>query len=107
MIELKKDYTYKGVTYHQLLKNDKLVIYRCQRFQGEKLMETYYEIFRPKVEQPNKFMDDEWERYPSNENFGVWAWCCYTKGSALKVLDKHFNDNGSPLTNKELVELIL
>ena len=103
MIELRKDFTTKGVNYHQVYKSQDLVAYRCSRLDGS---ETYYELFKYKTHAPNKFRDDEFEVYPSDEVFGLWAWCCSSQKSVEKVLNKHFNLEAIPLTNAEMAEML-
>ena len=93
MKELAKQFTKKGVTYTQIEKNNKYVIYECIHSSKE-FSYTYYEVFKYKVqpypttfENPNgyKLM----ESYPSNESFGQWAWCCSNWRIVEKVINKH------------------
>ena len=103
MIELKKDFTRKGIRYQQLMKNEQIVLYRCSRVDG---LDTYYEVFKRKVEQPNEFHNDEYERYPSDEAFGSWAWCCSNGKSVEKVLRKHFPELQGTTTYQKTLDLL-
>lgn len=53
--------------------------------------ESLYEIFRYKVSKPDKFHETEYERYPSNESFGVWAWTVPNKDGIRKILIEKFD----------------
>lgn len=93
MIELKKDFRKKGFDYHQEYKDDRFAIYRCtQEFEeGEPFV--FYEIFRMKVCKPDRFHDDEYESYPSDEEFGSRAWCCSSFESAKRVIENDIGED--------------
>ena len=94
MKELKKDFTKKGgCKYHQLFKNDRFAIYECtQTFEeGEPIV--FYEIFKMVVKKPDMFHDDEYEAYPSDEEFGVRAWCCSDFGSVVRVFENDIKED--------------
>lgn len=46
-----------------------------------------YEVFRKKIAQPWTYCDEESEQYPSDEDFGRWAWACSNNDSLDKILD--------------------
>ena len=68
---LKDDFIRKGISYHKLYQDEEIVAYSLAKMDNE-----WFEVFRYKIRKPNKFIDDEYEVYPSNEDFGVWAWSC-------------------------------
>ena len=79
----------KGKGYTQVYRNDDMALYLVDNEH-----ECYYEVFRIKISNPNDFVNDEYERYPGDECFGDWAWCCSNKKSLEKVLKKHFLNIG-------------
>ena len=89
MIRLKECFVKRGKRYTQVHRNDDMALY----FVNNK-HECYYEVFRIRVEKPNNFVNDEYERYPGDECFGIWAWCCSNEKSLEKVLKKHFPNIG-------------
>ena len=100
MIELKKDFTRNGTRYRQLMKNEQIVLYRCSREDG---LDTYYEVFKYKTRTEDFLHTEEWEVYPSDNDFGKWAWCCSNGKSVEKVLRKHFSElQGTPTYQKTL-----
>ena len=85
MVRLKECFMKRGNKYTQVYRNDDMALYLVDNEH-----EWYYEVFKIKVNKPNKYVDDEYEPYPGDESFGVWAWCCSNKKSLEKVLKKHF-----------------
>lgn len=86
MLELEKQWKKGNRTFTQIYSDGKWYIYEVFAVYDEKrnITHTYYEVFKKKVA-PHKIYDNGWkttgemcERYPSNEDFGVWAWCCNT-----------------------------
>lgn len=92
MIKLKETFNKKGISFTQLHKDNDIVIYKLQQRYEDGTTSTWYEVFRPKVEQPNNFRNDQWERYPTNEDFGKWAWSCSNIKVVEKVLQREFNN---------------
>ena len=94
MIELKKDFVKWKRHFSQLYKDDDIVIYEVSvpDADGDGLT-TYYEVFRYRVRKPDKFHDDEYECYPSDESFGSWAWCCSNKRELKRVIMEHWGDD--------------
>lgn len=93
MIELKKKFVRKGSEYNQLYKDDCLVIYSVSRKKADDdTFCSWYEVFRRIVREKDSFHDDEYERLPFDEAFGVWAWSCSNLKVVEKVLKKHFED---------------
>ena len=82
MIELKKEFTKKGIVFKQIFRDDKLAIYSTSF--------PSYEVFKIIVHKPDRFHDDEYELYPYDEAFGVWAWSCSNEKVVNKVLKNHF-----------------
>ena len=71
MIELKKTFRKYGEDFTQLYKDDEIVIYQT----------TFpsVEVFKYRVKKPDKFRSEDFEVYPSESDFGAWAWCCTCK----------------------------
>ena len=82
MIELKKEFGKMGERFTQLYKDEEIVIYKT----------TFpsVEVFKYKVEKPDNFHSEEWERYPSTPHFGLWAWCATSKFQFERILKDHF-----------------
>lgn len=101
--ELQKEFTRKGVKYTQIIKSinnvltdsgeekkDGFFLYKCKNIEHGN---EYYELFRYKVAKPHPHDSGDWdmvEVYPGDEQFGVWAWCCSTKGTVVKTLKSEF-----------------
>lgn len=88
MIQLKK--TFKktgGRTFTQVYRTDKMAIYLVEWPEGNKAVEVF------KITVSNSpFYDGPFEKYPSNEEFGKWAWSCSTQPSLEKIMKRHFPD---------------
>lgn len=82
MIELRKTFRKYGEEFTQLYKDNEIVIYQT----------TFpsVEVFKYMVDKPDNFHSEEWERYPSESHFGLWAWCCTCKEQFDRVLATHF-----------------
>ena len=88
--ELDKEFTKRGVNFKQEVKNDELVIYRCTNIETK---DEYFEVFKYRTAKPHPMDEGTWdlvELYPSDNAFGVWAWCCSSVPCVNKVLKKHF-----------------
>lgn len=64
--------------------------------------DTYYEVFSHKIGGMHPLSvdynpDEKVVRYPRNEDFGYWAWCCSNWNCVLKVLRQHYD-----YTDKEI-----
>lgn len=92
MIGLKKEFSKSQGTFRQIFKDNRIVVYQVSNKYENGATAIWYEIFKPKVHQPNAYHDDEYEKYPSDEDFGKWAWCCSTPKSVEKILKKCFED---------------
>ena len=97
MIELRKEFTKRGTSFKQLYKDNGIAIYRISRPNADNTKESvWYEVFHIRTHKADKFHNDVYERYPSDESFGSWAWSCSNIDSIRKVLNKHFaNHNGN------------
>lgn len=96
MIELKKEFTKKGITFKQMYKSNCLAIYSVShKGVDDGKARTWYEVFRILVKQKDLFHYDDYEKYPNDEAFGQWAWSCSSVKSVEKVLNKHFKDCGN------------
>ena len=89
MIRLKECFIKRGKRYTQVYRNDDMALYPVDNEH-----EWYYEVFRIRTHKADKYHDDEYEVYPSDECFGDLAWCCSNKKSLEKVLKKHFPNIG-------------
>lgn len=91
---LQETFSRLGYTYTQIVKNPDVVIYRV-----EDNTECYFEIFKSKV----RVLVEGWgnsqqiaegythaERYPEDNAFGTWAWCCRGLKAVRRVLATHF-----------------
>ena len=94
--ELKKD----GFTYTQLLRGGRSCIYEQQVSSKTRR----YEVFLIKVRPARKVFANfspEHEKFPGNEDFGKWAWSCFTYEQALKRFNG-LEDHSSILSIKNL-----
>ena len=89
MIKLKDKYRRSGMDISKVYENDNMYIYS-----------TYidgwfnsYELFFKRIYKPDKFHDDEHEKYPSDESFGTLAWSCSSENSVRKILKRKFKYN--------------
>ena len=89
MIRLKERFMKRGKRYTQVYRDDDMALYLVNNKH-----ECYYEVFRIKISKPNDFVNDEYERYPGDECFGDWAYCCSNRKSLEKMLKKHFPNIG-------------
>ena len=91
MIELKREFKKKDIEFKQLYKDNSLVIYGLSTENANHDGKTtWYEIFKYRVKEQDKFHQDEYEAYPSSEEFGTWAWSCSTPKSLEKILKREF-----------------
>lgn len=90
MIKLKKEFTKFGANYTQVYKNWLFSVYRIDKEFQNGETGTWWEIFFIKTRDKDIYHDDEYEKYPADEDFGSWAWSCSTKGSLEKVLKREF-----------------
>ena len=92
MIPLKKKYKKRGGRLTQIYVDDEIGIYRT----------TFpsVEIFKMRIGKADKFHDDEWEVYPSDEDFGTYAWSCTSIESIRKILQQRFPNH--PITKGEI-----
>ena len=100
MIELKKNFEQKGreMKFSQKYKNSEVVIYEITHpdYCNEGQYVSWWEVFRYKTGKMNPMAvnydpNEVKEIYPSDNDFGVWAWSCSTFGSIRKVLRRDFN----------------
>lgn len=96
MIELKKEFRKKGTKFRQLFKDDDLVIYELSRNGEDGNGYHWYEVFRRYVKAADIYHADQFEKYPYDECFGVWAWSCSNEKTVNKVLKEHFPNH--PMT---------
>lgn len=98
--ELPKEFEKKGIKYEQLIKDiyenaearaNGCVIYKCKDIEDGY---SYYEIFRYRLIPQHPYSEEDYdmiEAYPTDNQFGLSAWCCTTKASLRRTLDVHFD----------------
>lgn len=85
MKKLEKQFTYKSDEFIQIHSSATAYIYK--RMHGNK---AYYEVFGIKVSEILKDFENKIgsgvykERYPSDNDFGVWAWCYVDINKAIE-----------------------
>ncbi len=82
---LQEEIKYKGFVYRQVNSNDRGYVY--QQMSGNRVIS--YEVFRRITRKPVKLFNEDFdltERFPTDEAFGVWAWCVHSKQEAFDIL---------------------
>lgn len=97
--ELDKEFTKKGDLFTQIEKGDSYYIYKRDMQEC-----VCYEVFERKIVNLNDFWRkydtngkydgfDSFEKYPNDEQFGKWAYCCNSleraKIKALEFINKN------------------
>lgn len=86
--EIELNFTYKGDEFKRIDKNGRGYIY--ERIHG---LKKYYEVFEIKESEilsdfEKKIGSGEFKhRYPKDEDFGKWAWCCGSIDRAFEILN--------------------
>ena len=86
MIRLKECFMKRGNKYTQVYRNDDMALYLVDNEHGW----YYVEVFKIKTHKADKYHDDEYEVYPCDEAFGLYAWCCTTRKSLEKIMNREF-----------------
>lgn len=102
--ELPKEFEKKGIKYTQLIRNlydvtdekgeikkDGYLIYKCEDIDDGF---SYYEVFRYRLIPPHPYSNEDYdmiESYPTENQFGLSAWCCSNVECVKKVMKKHFD----------------
>lgn len=81
MRKLEKQFNFRKNTYVQLDEGNNYYLYGVWNLKDEAIGEpSYYEIFKKKIvkekRMPSGVTYPEREKYPSDNDFGVCAWCC-------------------------------
>lgn len=87
---LPKEFVKKGVKYTLLEKNDVFVLYRCDSVEYNY---GYYEVFKPRMAKPHPLSGEDYdlvELYPTDEQFGLFGWCCSSEKALSEVILKEF-----------------
>ena len=92
MIELKKEFTRKGIAFKQVYHSDKVIVYQLSRTHCNGTRTTWFEVLRIRIGQPDRFHDDEWEMYGSDEECGRYYWSCSNVDVVRKVINREFQD---------------
>lgn len=85
MIRLKECFMKRGNKYTQVYRNDDMALYLVNNEH-----ECYVEVFKIRMHKADKYHNDEYEVYPCDESFGVWAWCCNNRKSLEKIMNREF-----------------
>ena len=75
----------RGKSYTQIYRDEEMALYRVDNEYN-----YYVEVFKIRMHKADKYHDDEYERYPGDECFGDWAWCCSTRKSLEKIMNREF-----------------
>lgn len=75
--DLPEEFTRLGQTYQRILHSKAAYLYRVF---DDQLDVGYYEVFKTKIKarydfEAKKPAGDFYVKYPSDEDFGKWAWC--------------------------------
>lgn len=94
IIELPETFTLKGWQFTQYLKGKKALIY-TKKYKGDN--NAYFEVFERKTTQiftdfNTKTLSDQLKvRYPHDNDFGAWAFCCKSAAKALSRFEEMEN----------------
>lgn len=103
MIVLSKDFTKNGIHYQQIFKNDELFIYRCT---NETYGYKYFEVFKRRINKAGMYHNDDWERYPNDNDFGRnWAYACPNAKSVIRTLQDYHPEYQLPMTYADLEKM--
>ena len=106
MIELKKKFSKKGIQFTQKYKSNVVVVYQLSRYYPEyDYLSTWYEVLKYRTHTPDRFHDDDYEVYGSDEDCGLYLWSCSNPDVVNKVLKNHFEDEGK-ITSEERMEIL-
>lgn len=102
--ELPKVFEKKCIKYTQLVrkvydvtdengetKKDGYLIYKCDDIEDGY---SYYEVFRYRLIPQHPYSKEDYdmvEAYPTDNQFGLYAWCCSNLKCLERVLKKHFD----------------
>lgn len=85
MIELQKEFKAHKNLYRQIENEGGVYVYAVHNYEAEQ--PSYFEIFKRKeIGEKEIFgrLQPAHVKYPSDNDFGVWAWCC----SDMEQLEK-------------------
>ena len=85
MIRLKECFVKRSNRYTQVYRNDDMALYLVNNEHG-----CYAEVFKIRMHKADRYHNDEYERYPGDESFGDWAWCCSNRKSLEKIMKREF-----------------
>ena len=93
MRQLQEEFKKLGSLYIQIAANDKGYIYAVWNSKYNQTDKpSYYEAFLYKTAKesitPRGTVTPERVRYPNNEDFGSWSWCCGTLESLRFILNE-------------------
>ena len=75
----------RGNKYTQVYRNDDMALYLVNNEH-----DCYVEVFKIRMHKADRYHNDEYERYPGDESFGDWAWCCSNRKSLEKIMKREF-----------------
>lgn len=76
--------------FQRLYSDERITIYQIVLTYPTGAKDTYLEVFKPVICKTNIFVEEEYEKYPANEEFGARAWTITTMGSLRKILTNEF-----------------
>ena len=85
MIRLKECFMKRSNRFTQVYRNDDMALYLV-----DNEYDYYVEVFKIRTHKADRYHDDEYEVYPGDESFGVWAWCCSNRKSLKKIMNREF-----------------
>lgn len=92
---LKKEFVKNNKGFKQVLETSNFFMYQVTAYGNDNYQDIYYEVFKKKPQLEQIYSDSGWTKtgnriyyYPSNEHFGLWAWCCSNEKCVMKVLKK-------------------
>ena len=92
---LKKEFVKNNREFKQVLETSNFFMYQVTAYGNDNYQDIYYELFKKTLQNERVYDDIGWVDtgnktyyYPSNEHFGVWAWCCSNEKCVMKVLKR-------------------
>jgi len=92
IIKLPVQFILKKDTFERVYQDDSFYIYKRNHFTID-----YFEVFRRKTIKcidfdTKKPTGEIKERYPRDEHFGKWAWCCRSFENAMRYVKHNGGD---------------
>lgn len=96
---IKKEFTKNQCLFKQIGSGLGWYIYKVYipiEDENKQKYSVHYEYFKQKFNTPKKSFGhivagDTYETYPSDEAFGIWAWCCTSLKYAIKDIKRRIH----------------